>query len=64
MGNDVGGVTVHATARIMGLAGPSEIYASSVTVGLADGSDLAFETRGPQQVKGLARPIEVFELTG
>jgi len=62
MGNDVGGVTVHAAARITGLAGPSEIYASSVTVGLADGSGLAFETRGAQQVKGLSRPIEVYRL--
>jgi class 3 adenylate cyclase len=62
MGKDVGGVTVHAAARIMGLAGPSEVYASSVTVGLADGSDLAFESLGPQEVKGLSRPIEVYRL--
>ena len=62
MGNDVGGVSVHAVARIMNMAGASAIYASSVTVGLADGSDLAFEARGPQQVKGLARPVEVYRL--
>ncbi len=62
MGNDVGGVTVHAAARIMGLAGPSQIYASSVTVGLADGSGLAFESEGQKEVKGLERPIEVYRL--
>jgi class 3 adenylate cyclase len=62
IGNDVGGVSVHATARIMDLAGPSEVCASSVTVGLADGSDLRFETLGPRTVKGLARPIEIHRL--
>ena len=62
MGADVGGVAVHAAARIMALAGPSEVFASSVTVGLADGSGLEFEEQGPREVKGLDRPIEVFRL--
>jgi class 3 adenylate cyclase len=62
MGNDVGGVTVHAAARVMGLAGPSEVYVSSVTVGLVDGSGLAFDAQGARQVKGLDRPIEVYRL--
>ena len=62
MGNDVGGISVHAVARIMALAGPSEVFASSMTVGLADGSGLAFEARGPQRVKGLDRPIDMFSL--
>ena len=63
IGQDVAGVSVHAVARIMGLAGASEVVASSVTAGLADGSDLAFESRGAHQVKGLARPIEVYRLS-
>ena len=63
MGNDVGGVAVHAATRIMGLAGPSEVFASAVTVGLADGSGLTFEGLGAQAVKGLDRPIEVYRLT-
>ena len=62
MGNDVGGLTVHTAARITALAGASEVYGSSVAVGLADGSDLAFEPRGPQSVKGISRPIDVFAL--
>jgi class 3 adenylate cyclase len=33
-----------------------------MTVGLAEGSGLAFESRGPHQVKGLERPIEVYRL--
>ncbi len=62
MGADIGGVAVHAAARIMALAGPSEVFVSSVTAGLADGSGLAFEERGRREVKGLDRPIEVFRL--
>src|SRR5688572_24911008 len=62
MGNDVGGVAVHAAARIMALAGPSEVFASAVTVGLADGSGLVFEGQGVREVKGLDRPIEVHRL--
>ncbi len=62
MGYDVGGVAVHVAARIMALAGPSEVFASAITAGLADGSGLAFEARGPREVKGLDRPIEVFRL--
>jgi class 3 adenylate cyclase len=62
MGNDIGGVAVHAAARIMALAGPSEVFASAITVGLADGSGLAFESRGAKEVKGLDRPIEVYRL--
>ncbi len=62
MGNDIGGVAVHAAARIMALAGPSEVLASAVTVGLADGSGLAFEAKGSREIKGLDRPIEVYRL--
>ncbi len=62
MGADIGGVAVHAAARIMALAGPSEVFVSSVTAGLADGSGLGFEERGKREVKGLDRPIEVFRL--
>ena len=60
--NDVGGVAVHAAARIMALGRASEIVVSSVTRGLVEGSDLRFEERGHHQVKGLERPIEVFAL--
>lgn len=62
IGSNIGGVAVHAAARIMALAGPSEVYASAITVGLAEGSGLAFESQGPKEVKGLERPIEVYRL--
>lgn len=62
MGDDIGGVAVHAAARIMALAGASEVFASAMTVGLAEGSGLAFESQGAREVKGLERPIEVYRL--
>ena len=62
MGNDIGGVAVHAAARIMALADPSEALASAMTVGLAEGNGLTFESKGARAVKGLDRPIEVYRL--
>ena len=58
-GTGVGGVAVHAAARIMALAGASEVLASAITVGLAEGSGLRFEDHGRHEVKGFDRPIEV-----
>jgi class 3 adenylate cyclase len=57
--NDIGGVAVHTVSRIMGLAGASEIFVSSVTRGLAEGSGLLFEERGRHSLKGLEQPIDV-----
>jgi len=62
MPSDIGGIAVHAVARIMSLADPSEILASSATVGLAEGTGLAFEDRGRHELKGLDRPVEVHRL--
>lgn len=56
------GIAVHAVARIMALAGPRDVLASSLTVGLAEGSGLAFEPHGRHDVKGFERAIEVFRL--
>jgi class 3 adenylate cyclase len=60
--NDIGGVAVHAAARIMALGRASEIIVSSVTRALVEGSDLRFQERGRHEVKGLEQPIEVFAL--
>jgi class 3 adenylate cyclase len=59
---DIGGLAVHAAARVMALAGPSEIIVSSSTRGLVEGDDGRFEPRGRHELKGLSTPIEVFAL--
>ena len=60
--NDVHGVTVHAAARIMALAGPSEVLTSDLTRTLVVGSGLSFVERGAHQVKGFDQPVTVFAL--
>jgi class 3 adenylate cyclase len=60
--NDIGGVAVHAAARIMGLGRASEIIVSSVTRALVESSGFRFQERGRHVVKGLEQPIEVFLL--
>jgi class 3 adenylate cyclase len=62
LADDVRGVAVHAAARIMALAAPSEILASAVTRGLVEGSGLGLEEAGAHEVKGFDRPVEVFRL--
>jgi class 3 adenylate cyclase len=59
LANDIGGVAVHATARIMALGHASEIIVSSVTRGLVEGSGLRFQDRGRHKLKGLEQPIDV-----
>ena len=59
---DIGGVAVHAAARVMSLGGASEIMVSSATRGLVADPELQFVSRGVQQLKGLPTPLEVFAL--
>jgi class 3 adenylate cyclase len=50
---DVHGVAVHATARIMGHAGPGEVLVSTTTKDLVAGSGLTFADRGEHELKGI-----------
>lgn len=64
IGTDIGGIAVHAAARVMALGGPSEVVVSSVTRGLAEGGGLSFREHGTCDVKGIELPIEVHLLNG
>ncbi|HXJ85055.1 MAG TPA: adenylate/guanylate cyclase domain-containing protein [Candidatus Methylomirabilis sp.] len=57
------GQTVHVASRMEQLAKPGTILATSATVGLADGR-VRTRALGPVNVKGLADPIDVFEVVG
>jgi class 3 adenylate cyclase len=63
IGTDIAGIGVHVAARILALAGPSEVLLSSATRGLTDAADFRFEEHGRHAVKGLERPVEVFRLS-
>jgi class 3 adenylate cyclase len=56
----VRGIAIHALARIMSAAGPSEILVSPITKALTEGTDLRFVDRGPHTLKGIAAPMELF----
>jgi class 3 adenylate cyclase len=58
----VAGIAVSIGARIASLAAPGEILVSSTVKDLVAGSDLRFEARGEQQLKGVPEPWRVFAL--
>ena len=51
--DDVGGVAVHTAARVLSLAGPSEVLVSSTVRDLVAGSGLRFCSRGKHTLKGV-----------
>jgi class 3 adenylate cyclase len=63
-GDDVSGVGVVTAARIMSLAGPGDILASSTAAEAANGGSHRFEARGEHQLKGVAGTWHLFALAG
>ena len=63
IGNDVAGLTVHIGARVAALAGPGEVLVSSTVKDLVVGSDLSFQERGRQELKGIPGEWQVFVAT-
>ena len=64
MQSDVTGVAVHAAARVMALAGDSEVVVSWTTRDLLAGSNIRLESRGHHALKGLDGEREVFRVAG
>jgi class 3 adenylate cyclase len=62
VGSDVRGVAVHAAARVMSVAGPHEVFVTSTTSELLDGSDVVLEEAGTHELKGLSGRRQVFRL--
>lgn len=62
VGEDIRGLAVHLTSRLLALARPGEILASATTRDLVDGSGLVFEDRGRHELKGINGSREVFAL--
>lgn len=60
---DVRGIAVHAAARILTLAQPSEILISGTVHDLLDGSSFTFDDRGRHELKGLSGERAVFAIT-
>jgi len=59
-GGDIGGIAVHAAARVMAQAGPDEVLVSRVVTDLVAGAGLKFSDRGTHELKGLSGQWEIF----
>jgi class 3 adenylate cyclase len=60
MGDDVGGIAVHIAARVGALAGAGEVLVTSTVKDLVAGSDIQFDDRGEQQLKGIPDEWRLF----
>jgi class 3 adenylate cyclase len=60
---NVRGVAVHMAARVMALAGPSEVLISGTTYELLAGTDLIFEERGSHVLKGITGARQIYALS-
>jgi class 3 adenylate cyclase len=59
---DTRGMTVHIGARVMSLAQPSEVLASSKVKDLAAGSGIVFEDWGEHDLKGIPDPWHLYRV--
>jgi pimeloyl-ACP methyl ester carboxylesterase len=59
-GKDIGGVAVHAAARVMAQSLPTEVLVSRVVTDLVAGAGLKFSERGSHELKGLPGRWDLF----
>jgi len=62
LADNVRGLAVHEAARVASAAKPGEVLVSATTKILLAGSDLAFESAGMHELKGLGETQELFRL--
>jgi class 3 adenylate cyclase len=61
-GDGIAGIAVHLAARVMGKAGPGEVFVSRTVRDLTVGSGLEFRDRGVHELKGIPGAWELFAL--
>ncbi len=59
-GRDIGGIAVHAAARVMAKSQASEVLVSRVVTDLVAGAGLKFSERGSHELKGLPGRWDLF----
>jgi class 3 adenylate cyclase len=59
-GKDIGGIAVHAAARVMSYCGSDEVLVSRVVTDLVAGAGLKFAERGSHELKGLPGRWDLF----
>jgi len=63
-GRDIGGIAVHAAARVMAKSGAEEVLVSRVVTDLVAGAGLKFDNRGVHELKGLPGRWDLFAASG
>jgi virginiamycin B lyase len=63
LGRKLGGITVHAGARVMSEARPGEVLVSSMTKELVPASGFEFEDRGLHRLKGIDSEWHLYGVT-
>ena len=63
-GKDIGGIAVHAAARVMSQCGSDEVLVSRVVTDLVAGAGLEFSERGSFELKGLPGRWDLFAASG
>jgi pimeloyl-ACP methyl ester carboxylesterase len=63
-GRDIGGIAVHAAARVMSQSGSDEVLVSRVVTDLVAGAGLKFAERGSFELKGLPGKWDLFAASG
>jgi class 3 adenylate cyclase len=62
LGSDVGGMAVHIAARVVDLAGPSQVIASGTVRGAVVGSPFEFDYLGWKELKGVPTEWPLYSL--
>jgi class 3 adenylate cyclase len=63
-GRDIGGIAVHAAARVMAQSQSNEVLVSRVVTDLVAGAGLKFSERGSHELKGLPGRWDLFAASG
>jgi class 3 adenylate cyclase len=61
-GDDIGGISVHAAARVGARAGAGEVLVSRTVTDLVAGSGIGFEDRGDHELKGVPGTWRLFSV--
>ena len=64
MADDVAGIAVHLTSRVMDAADPGEVLVTSTVRDLVVGSGLEFAERGAQELRGVPGEWALYSVTG
>ena len=64
MADDVAGIAVHLTSRVMDAAGPGEVLVTGTVRDLVVGSGLEFAERGAQELRGVPGEWALYSVTG